>query len=152
MDVGIAGGIVCEYDLHLLPTNVSFSALETSELSRVSTNACGYFAKPELAELLDHGAHGGGVWHSLMPRNLFFDTASISAIPGDWLGGGAFTYPIPRAWRPIGVASITNELNHSPSYDQRMELDSDGTTRIIKFNYTVERSTNGIMTVTRSGQ
>ena len=152
VDVGIAGGIVCEYDLHLLPTNVSFSALETSELSRVSTNACGYFAKPELAELLDHGAHGGGVWHSLMPRNLFFDTASISAIPGDWLGGGAFTYPIPRAWRPIGVASITNELNHSPSYDQRMELDSDGTTRIIKFNYTVERSTNGIMTVTRSGQ
>jgi len=152
VNVGRAGGIVCEYDLHLLPTNVSFSALETSELSRVSTNACGYFAKQELAGLLDHGAHGGGVWHGLMPGNVFFDTASISELPGDWLEGGAFTYPIPVAWRPVDVVNITNELNHSPSYDQRMELDSDGTTRIIKFNYTVERSTNGIMTVTRSGQ
>ena len=150
--VGRAGGIVCEYDLHLLPTNVSFSAIETSELPQVSTNAWGYFAKPELAELLDHGAHGGGVWHGLLPRNLFFDTASISDIPGDWLDGGAFTYPIPRAWRPADVASITNELNHSHSYDQRMELDPDGTTRIIKFSYTVERATNGIMTVTRSEQ
>ena len=147
---GKAGGITCNYDLRLMPTNVSFSAVETAELPRVSTDPIGYFAQPKFSYLLDHGQHGGGVWHGFLSQNRFNDRASISELPQDWMGGGSFTYPIPRAWRPKGDASVTNEVSHQKSYDQRIELDGDGTTRIIKFSYRTERMTNGVMTLTRS--
>ena len=147
---GKAGGITCNYDLRLMPTNVSFSAVETAELPRVSTDPIGYFAQPKFSYLLDHGQHGGGVWHGFLSQNRFNDRASISELPQDWMGGGSFTYPIPRAWRPKGDASVTNEVSHQKSYDQRIELDGDGTTRIIKFSYRAERMTNGVMTLTRS--
>ena len=150
--IGKAGGISCDFDLRFMPTNVSFSAIETAELPRVSTDAIGYFARPELSYLLDHGLHGGGNWHGLLSGNRFFDHASVSEIPPEWNDGGSFTYPIPRAWRPSGNESDVHEVEHRPSYDQRMELDGNGTFRIKKFDYVVERMTNGIMTATRSLQ
>ena len=148
--VGRAGGMSCDFDLRFMPTNVSFSAIETAELPRISTDATGYFAKSDLSYLLDHGQHGGGIWHGLLSGNRFFDRASVSELPREWNGGGSFTYPIPRAWRPSGVESDVHEVEHRSGYDQRMELDGDGTSRIIKFGYIVERMTNGVMTLTRS--
>ena len=72
--------------------------------------------------------------------NQFYDTVSMTHM-SSWGTGGSFTWPIPNLWR-VGDAGDSYYFPHSPSYDQRVEVDADGTSRIMKFTYTIEQMTN----------
>ena len=64
-----------------------------------------------------------------------------------WLGGGSFTWPVPNAWRVKDDVGAENVFCNT---DQRFELDADGTARLMKFNCTGERMTNGVYRQTRT--
>ena len=63
--------------------------------------------------------------------------------------GGSFTWPIENAWRLRSGPAVTNYFPWIETYDQRFELDSDGTTRIEKFDYSLQQKTNLEFSITR---
>ena len=137
---GSAGEIDAWLTLCILPTNVSFRALEFAEIGMASTNATGYFTNEHVRTWLDHSRAGANSWHSVNPGNVFYDNLVLPQVLPPWGDGGGFTWPIPNAWRMPG--GVTNFLDHLPAYDQRFELDSDGTTWIIKMGCVFESTTN----------
>ena len=52
------------------------------------------------------------------------------------------SWPIENAWRLRSDDAVTNRMPWMSSYDQRFELDADGTTRIRKFDYALQQGTN----------
>ena len=139
---GVAGNFVGYFDVAVLPTNVSFQAILTAELGYSATNAVGFFALPEHVGLLDHSAHGANNWHGVGRGNSFSDTVAFKYFHPPWGNGGSFTWPIENAWRVRSDGSVTNRMPWRSSYDQRFELDADGTTRIRKFDYVLQQGTN----------
>ena len=148
-NVGESGGFAIEFCRQLLPTYVSFANVQLLELPRTSTNAVGYYAQASKAHLLDHGDHGAGEWIDVGQENQISDTVGVEINDPPWLGGGAFTWPIPVAWRVKDDEGTTNLFCNT---DQRFELDADGTARILKFGYTGERMTNGVFSVIKDQQ
>ena len=145
--VGESGGFGMDFRCRLLPRRVSFKNVQVIELPRVATNAVGYFAQPSKADLLDHGEHGAGTWNGVGERNIVNDETFMRKNPQPWLGGGSFTWPIPNAWRVEGDVGVTNTFCNT---DQRFELDANGTSRLKKFGYTGELTTNGVYRQTRT--
>ncbi len=141
-----AGYITLFFMNSLLPTNVSFYAVQVMEIPTVSTNAVGYYSQPSQTNTLDHGNCGAGEWVSLEDDNGYSDKASEDAIPPPWLDGGSYTWEIPFAWRVFDDANATNIICH---FDQKFELDADGTARIRKFGYCGERTTNNVFTLVK---
>ena len=137
---GVAGGFETTFFVYVLPTNVSFSAAQVMEEGCVATNAVGCFTWPEMAGLLNHSGHGADGWHGLNKLNRFYDTVRMTHM-SSWGTGGSFTWPIPNLWK-VGGGGDSHYFPHSPSYDQRVEVDADGTSRIMKFSYTIEQMTN----------
>ena len=139
---GVAGNFVGYFDAAVLPTNVSFQAILTAELGYSATNAVGFFALPEHVGLLDHAVHGANNWHGVGRGNSFSDTVAFKYFHPPWGNGGSFTWPIENAWRLRSDGFVTNRMPWRSSYDQRFELDADGTTRIRKFDYVLQQGTN----------
>ena len=139
---GVAGNFVGYFDVAVLPTNVSFQAILTAELGYSATNAVGFFALPEHVGLLDHSVHGANNWHGVGRGNSFSDTVAFKYFHPPWGNGGSFTWPIENAWRLRSDDAVTNRMPWISSYDQRFELDADGTTRIRKFDYVLQQGTN----------
>ncbi len=139
---GVAGNFVGYFDVAVLPTNVSFQAVLTAELGYSATNAVGFFALPEHVGLLDHSVHGANNWHGVGRGNSFSDTVAFKYFYPPWGNGGSFTWPIENAWHLRSDDSVTNRMPWRSSYDQRFELDADGTTRIKKFDYVLQQGTN----------
>lgn len=137
---GVAGGFDTTFYVYVLPTNVSFSATRVMEEGCTTTNATGCFTWPELSGLLTHSGHGADNWHGMNKLNVFYDTVSMTHM-SSWGTGGSFTWPIPNLWK-VGDDGDPHYFPHSPSYDQRVEVDADGTSRIMKFTYTIEQMTN----------
>lgn len=137
---GVAGGFETTFHVYVLPTNVSFSAIQVKEEGCVATNAAGCFTWPELVGLLNHSEHGADAWHGLNMLNRFHDTVRMTHM-SSWGTGGSFTWPIPNLWK-VEDNGESHYFPHSPSYDQRVEVDADGTSRIMKFTYTIEQMTN----------
>ena len=131
---GTAGDYCAYISLSLHPTNVSFRNVEMMEVGLAATNATGYFTGPPAdSSWLTHVGNGADVWHGFTENgNGFYDEVAMPPLPRPWGGGGGFTWPIPRVWRVVGETSVTNALPHRPEYDQRFELDPDGTSRIRK--------------------
>ena len=137
----VAGGIEVKFRVYVTPLTVSFSLLQIQELPRIATDATGYFAQAYMADALDHGKHGAGHWIPLSEANTFLDTARIDTIPPPWMNGASFTWPIPCVWRyDVNSAQGTEFVQ----YNQRFELDANGTVRIKKFGYCAERATNSV--------
>ena len=143
---GYAGIFEMTFHNRVTPTNVSFYAIETIEISMVATNATGYYAQPSKADELDHGKRGGGHWGGIGFGNEYVDYAAAGYVSKPWGEGGSFTWPIPVAWRCSGDDDVTNVFCYT---DQRFELDANGTVRVIKFGYCGERTTNNVFTLTR---
>nr|MCR5839478.1 hypothetical protein [Kiritimatiellia bacterium] len=137
---GEAGNFYVRLNVRLKPTYVSFAKMQIIELPRVAQDAEGYFAEPSMSYILDHGTHGAGCWLDIDANNSYLDTVSAGTYYVPWGGGGAFTWPIPVAWRVGTEAGVENPLCNM---DQRFELDSNGTVRIKKFNRVFERPING---------
>ena len=146
---GVAGNFVGHFNVAVFPTNVSFQAILTAELGHVATNATGFFLSPEHAGLLDHSLHGANKWHGVGFGNMFYDMASFKCFYPPWGDGGSFTWPIENAWRLRSGPAVTNYFPWIETYDQRFELDSDGTTRIEKFDYSLQQKTNLEFSITR---
>jgi len=138
---GTAGDIGAEFTLCVIPTNVSFESVQFAEIGMVSTDPIGYFSTHH-TNYLDHSLHGANNWHGVNPGNMFYDEVALPPLEPPWGDGGSFTWPIPNAWR-IGTDDST--LKHFPSrakYNQRFELESDGTSRIEKMEQVLEGRTN----------
>ena len=79
--------------------------------------------------------------------NLFAARLDLKPFIDAWGCGGAFTWPIPVGWRCRGEDC---EANIICNHNQRFELTSDGTSRIIKMGCVAGRGTNEYLKVTRS--
>lgn len=131
---GEAGNFRALIDLVVLPTNVSFVNVCTMEIGLKATDVTGYFAGPPAkGEWLTHVGHGADVWIALSEENESYDRVAMPPLPKEWGAGGKFTWPIPNVWRVCDDFSTTNRFEPSIDYDQRFELDPDGTSRILKY-------------------
>ena len=142
----VAGSFVAYIGIAVMPTNVSFDAVRVQEIGSMATNVYGYFSN--MTNVFDHGQHGANIWHGLM-ANRYQDKVSISEVPEPWGQGGGFTWPITNAWRVAHDNAVTNHFSHRLKYDQTFELDSNGTVRIRKMGYTIQRTTNDVLTAIR---
>ena len=148
--VGVAGNMGMHFTVYVLPTNVSLPACHVMEEGRVATDPIGIFRLSDYADWLDHSLHGAGSWIPLNSGNWYHDDAFLRALT-NWGDGGSFTWPIPILWK-LGEDGEPHYLQSSPQYDQRFEVDSDGTSRIRKFGYTIQQTTNLLYTVTEGIQ
>ena len=138
---GTAGNFSGTFTVYVMPTNVSLTAIEKREIGCVATDAAGIFATLEYQGWLDHTNHGAERWHGLNPGNRCIDEISFAVIT-NWGGNAAsFTWPIPNVWR-MKDASSEVTFPHDSGFNQRFEIDADGTSRIRKFHWIVERATN----------
>jgi hypothetical protein len=144
---GIAGAFEMMFDLHLTPTNVSFNALDIIEQGMVSTNAVGYFLDPSRTNWLDHARWGADNWNAVAVG--LQDMAGIDECAPPWQGGGSFSWPIPNHW---GVRNTHTPSGYFCNTDQTFEIDADGTTRIRKFGYVGECTTNRVVTIHKEMQ
>ncbi len=138
----VAGDFVGFITISVLPSNVSFEAIQVKELGSVATNVFGYFSGMD--DILDHGNKGADKWHGI-GWHEYEDMVSISQVPPPWHQGGHFTWPITNAWRV--TTDMAKHFPHRQKYDQTFELDSDGTVRIRKMGYVIQRNTNDVLTV-----
>jgi hypothetical protein len=146
--LGEAGNFSAEIAYYPLPTTVSFVNLEFVEVGMIAVDATGYFADSSMSSMLNHSLHGANKWIKLSDYDDYFiDEIAMPLLPKPWGDGGAFTWPIPVGWRCWGENSGANIIcNHN----QRFELTSEGTTRIMKMGCVAERGTNEYLKVTRS--
>ena len=140
----ISGFFGAEIYLQLIPTNVSFDAVEVMELGMIATNATPYFLHESRTNWLDHSLCGANVWDKVLDG--LQDEVFISELESPWSDGEGYTWPVPNYWRVIGDATQGKCFCNT---DQRFELDVNGTARIKKFGLVFECDTNRYCTVWR---
>ena len=137
---GEAGNFSGDIILHVMPTNVSFSRLKFMEVGCAAVNVQRYFTNSFCAAWLTHVGNGADSWYDLkMPWNGCTDHVGMPPLPQPWRDGGSFTWPVPNVWCFEGESGVTNFIPHSASFDQRFELDADGTSRVLKHDSIIER-------------
>jgi hypothetical protein len=111
----------------VLPTNVSFSALELKEGTVKASAISGYFTSHTPP---DHDrAAGAERWLSIGSKNDWSDTASGSGNPRPW-SQGSYTWAIPVVWRRKGDKT---ETAFSATSDEVITITgTDGTTIVTK--------------------
>jgi hypothetical protein len=92
-------GAGMELTITVLPTTVSFQALELMEETCSASALKGYFTTH--AAPSHDAAAGAGTWKSMGPNNDVSDTADSSGQPSPW-STGSYTWAIPARWRKIG--------------------------------------------------
>ncbi len=143
---GVAGAFRMHFDLTLMPTNVSFEALQVVEVGMTSTNAIGYFAESVNAHLLSHTTSAGAnAWVDVTTGNKGSDDAQVAELPQPW-SDGSMTWPIPNKYR--------GKMYHAPEHvfcntDQHFTIDADGTVTETKFGWTATATTNRVITYRR---
>ena len=140
----ISGFFGAEIYLQLIPTNVSFDAVEVMELGMIATNATPYFLHESRTNWLDHSLCGANVWDKVLDG--LQDEVFISELDPPWSDGEGYTWPVPNYWRVIGDVTQGKCFCNT---DQRFELDGNGTARIKKFGFVFECDTNRYCTVWR---
>ena len=144
---GTAGGYRMYFDLTVMPTNVSFYAIQIRESVMTATNFVGYFAEPRNANFLTHSpSAGAGVWSFVYRGNKCSDEAQMAELPPPWGSGGSITWPIPNEY-------TDNPSNQSGvifcDTDQEFSVGASGTSRLCKFGWFAEVSTNRVPTCGR---
>ena len=144
---GVAGEFEALFELTLLPTNVSFAALNVLEVPGAALNATGYFALSEHEELLVHSSvQGADVWVPVGMNNELSDTAGSMELAAPWGSGGEMTWPIPNNYRS---ASTNSSGVRFCDTDQTFTLTSGGTVSVEKFDWYVTVTTNRIISYGR---
>ena len=145
---GIAGGYAMLFDLVVLPTNVSFYAIKIREVGLTSLDASGYFAEPRNAEYLSHSeAAGANSWATVYKGNKCSDRAQIAEFSHPWGDGGSMTWPIPNEY---SYAPIHSSGTYFCNTDQCFSVNSNGTTRLEKFGWFAEATTNRLFSYGRT--
>jgi hypothetical protein len=107
----------------------------------------GYFLDPSRTNWLDHARWGADNWNAVAVG--LQDMAGIDECAPPWQGGGSFSWPIPNHW---GVRNTHTPSGYFCNTDQTFEIDADGTTRIRKFGYVGECTTNRVVTIHKEMQ
>ncbi len=144
---GVAGGYRMHFDLMVMPTNVSFHAIQIRESVMSATNAVGYFAEPRNAHFLCHSpSAGAGVWSTVYRGNRCFDIAQMAELPPPWESGGSATWPIPNEFK----GKLGNQAGiYFCHTDQEFSVNASGTSSLSKFGWFAEVSTNRVPTCGR---
>jgi hypothetical protein len=130
-------------NVYLAPTHVSFNAVRILEVGGPASSISGYFLNhtPE-----SHGsAQGANKWYAVGCDNLVlddFDNAGYGppSTPSPW-DDGSFTWHIPVIWR-VG----TGQTNYLTSWDQVFTIEPNGTFTVSKFERSVTRTINDVIT------
>jgi hypothetical protein len=119
--------------LQMRPLEVSLGEVEFKEIGKISTDARGYFAKPQFARHLVHNASG---WKGVGNDNAMgTDHAFADFLPKPW-ESGSFSWDIPACWRVCGDEIEGNQFEWS---NQVFTIDSFGTVGVMKFGLCVKR-------------
>lgn len=111
----------------VLPTTVSFQAIELMEQTCDASAISGYFSSH--APGPHDAAAGAGTWNQVGSANDVSDTAESSGWPSPW-SKGSFTWAIPANWRMKGSQTSTA---FSATSDQVVTIGgTDGTTVVAK--------------------
>jgi hypothetical protein len=120
-------GAGMELTITVLPTTVSFQALELMEKRCDASAISGYFSSH--APGPHDAAAGAGSWKQVGSANDVSDTAESSGWPSPW-SKGSFTWAIPVSWRTKGGKTPTA---FSATNDQVVTIGgTDGTTTLTK--------------------
>ena len=133
-----AGHFIADMLLAVMPTNVSFQNLRFMEKGMPSTDVVGYFTNSWCSSWVTHVGNGADKWYELENGNLCGDRVGMPPLPLPWGDGGSFSWPIPNLWRVLN-SSNTHEIPHVLSFDQRFQLDADGTSRVLKHDCRIQR-------------
>ena len=142
ISAGEAGCVGIYLPLCCSPTNVSFANIELREFETPATLFTQYFATTNWIGLRDHqGSAISADWFTPGAGNYFADdVAYLGYCAEPWLGGGNLEWNIPDVCRPLDPSmSCTNVFQTT---EQTFTLTADGTARVMKFGYMVERMTN----------
>lgn len=127
-----AQGAGMELTITVLPTTVSFQALEVMEDTCTASALSGYFTTHTPP---DHdAAAGAGNWSSIGPKNDFSDTADSSDQPSPW-SQGSYTWAIPARWRKKGDQA-SGTLFSATNNQVVTITGADGTTKVTKLGAT----------------
>ena len=120
-------GAGMELTVTVLPTTVSFQALELMEGTCNASAISGYFSSHAPGS---HDAKAGaGKWRQVGTDNDVSDTADSSGWPSPW-SKGSYTWSIPASWRLKGAKTSTA---FSKNNDQVVDITgTDGTTTVTK--------------------
>ncbi len=116
----------------VLPTTVSFQALEIIEDVCSASALTGYFTTH--APPAHDAAHGAGVPSTIGPNNDVSDTADSSGQPSPW-AKGSYKWAIPTRWRMAGTTASGTAF--SATSNQVVTItDAKGTTVVTKLGAT----------------
>jgi hypothetical protein len=125
-------GAGMELTITVLPTTVSFQALEIMEDTCNASAISGYFTKHAPP---NHDAKAGaGTWRQVGPNNDVSDTADSSDQPSPW-SQGSYTWAIPARWRKTG-AQTSGTAFSAKSNEVVTITGADGTTIVTKLGAT----------------
>ncbi|MCQ2394623.1 MAG: hypothetical protein MJ249_10085, partial [Kiritimatiellae bacterium] len=145
VDVGRPGGVGFQMDLHILPGHVSFTALDFVEVPSNDSTIEGYFTNRVFSGMWYHTVErGAGERHRIQSENFWFtDLATM----GDELilpcSNGRLVWNIPIEWMSHEDEGVnTHRIGTIP---QTFTMDSDGTLRVSKYQFWIERLLNGTL-------
>ncbi len=150
-----ASGVGMQLNVYMGPTNVSFYRVQILEIPEDATNIWGYFTNTYLwttdpASALHHypsswfGLNDDNSWSGL--GDVCYNPGGMgnfySQLPSGGWSSGSFTWIIPAAWRVEG----TSGSNSMTGWNQVFTIEPNGTATITKFNKTVIRTINNVIT------
>ena len=145
--IGVSGALKMCFDLVLLPTNVSFSAIQVVEVGMTSTNAAGYFAEQRNAGFLSHtSAAGANVWTDVQAMNKGADEAQMAELAPPWCTG-SMSWPMPNKYRRKQNPLAEREFCTT---DQHFAVDVNGTATESKFDWFATATTNRVINYGRT--
>ena len=147
--VNAAGWCGMDLNLHILPTNVSFRALEVMEVPETEDEwiaPTGFFTNASFSNAWHHTTLcGAGEWHRIQGDNWWFtdNPAFKVGFYGPWTNG-SITWRIPVAWRPSSDQGWSaGPVLFGEPYLQTFTIDTNGTLRVDKLGHWAERSPDG---------
>ena len=144
---GVSGAFRMSFNLTLLPTNVSFYALQVIEVGLPANECSGYFSDPRNSYFREHtSSAGANQWVDVLPRNQGTDYAQIAELPPPWGDGGSMTWPIPNKYRSKAAPAIDYYFCNT---DQSFSVASNGTATQTKFDWMVTAGTNRVFNIER---
>ena len=139
---GTSGAGMKLYPIVVGPKTVSFYNVKCVEVGKDAVNATGYWTANTPPS---HVGNGADEWFPLDYGNKWppeWDVAYIIGIQPPWLGGGSFEWPIPAKWT-VSESGVEKEMQ---GWNQRFELEDDGTVTVRKFGKWIRRTVGGIST------